>query len=61
MSKRDGTSWRWGLGALFLVGLVVLNLFPPDSSNPPWKDPIVILLAIAMAALCFVWVRHRTG
>jgi phosphotransferase system glucose/maltose/N-acetylglucosamine-specific IIC component len=58
MSKRKNF-FGWVIAGFFLVGLVVLNAFPPDSSKLPWNDPFLIILGIAIAVICFIWARDH--
>ena len=51
--------YGWGVAAFFLVGLVILNVFPPDSTVMPWNDPILIGMGIALVVLPLVWAIER--
>ena len=58
MDKR-GNWYGWGVAAFFLVGLVILNVFPPDSAVMPWNDPILIGMGIALVIPPLVWAIER--
>jgi hypothetical protein len=54
MREERRISWGWALAFLFFVGILLLNAFPPDPSQAVWKDPLLILIVVAMAAVFLV-------